>query len=389
MFDRIAATSDDSAQMFQQAAQQLVEAGQLHQLFDLRLLEQRHKLGLPLEQQTALDDVPSPAREQLEQSYLQACREVGRLLLDRGQASEAWAYLRPAGEKTLVQQWLERAVPDEEHAEQLIELALYEGVDAERGFAWLLAHRGTCNAITELDALAGRLSVKDQRACAAVLVRHLHAELLQNIQGHLQRLERTVSETDSIESLLAEHPDLLADGAYHVDTSHLATTVRFARSLCSPSLAEPKLLALAIDLAIYGSQLAKDLQYPDQPPFEDLYRTHLLLFRARVGEATEPAVEYFRQQAETVSMEHYGSGAIETYLLLLARIGQPELALEESARLVPAGALLSAHSPTLLQLAEESGCWDRYLEICEQRADAVGFAAGLLSRQEPTAKQSG
>ncbi len=382
MFDQIVAASDDVAQMFQQTALQLVEAGALHQLFDLRLLEQRYKLGLPLEQQTALDEVPSPAREQLEQAYLQACREVGRLLLDRGQAREAWTYLRPAGEKQLMQQWLERAVPDEESAEELIELALYEAIDAERGFAWLLAQRGTCNAITEFDALAGRLTVGDQRACATVLVRHMHAELLQNLRGHLQRLERPAPTTDSIEAILAEHPDLLADGAYHVDTSHLATTARFSRSLFTHSSTDPKLLRLAIDLATYGSQLAKDLQYPDQPPFEDLYPTHLLLFRATLEDETEPALEYFRQQAETVATEHHGSIAIEAYLILLARIDQSELAMEEYARLVPAGSSLSAHSPTLLQLGEQSGCWDRYLEICEQRTDAVGFAAGLLTRKK-------
>jgi len=382
MFDRIAAASDDTAQMFQQTAQQLLEAGQLHQLFEMRLLEQRYKLGLPLDQQTALDDVSSPAREQLEQAYLQACREVGRLLLDRGQAREAWAYLRPAGEKVLLQQWLERAVPSEDQAEELIELALYEAIDPERGFAWLLAHRGTCNAITEFDALAGRLSAKDQRACATVLVRHMHAELLENLHGHLQRLEHTAPATDSIVTILKEYPDLLADGAYHVDTSHLSTTVRFARSLISHSMTEPQLLKIAIDLATYGNGLAKDLQYPDQPPFEDLYPTHLLLFRATLGEETQEALEYFRQQAETVSTEYYGSSAIEAYLILLARLDQSEMAMEEYARFVPAGSSLSAFAPTLLQLAEESGCWDRYLEICQQRDDAVGFAAGLLARQQ-------
>ena len=376
MFDRIANAADDTAEMFQQAGQQLVEAGELHRLFDLRLLEQRHNLGLPLEQQAALDEVPSPAREHLEKAYLQACREVGLLLLDRGQAREAWTYLRPAGERSLVQQWLARAVPDDQQAEELIELALYEAIDAERGFAWLLAHRGTCNAITEFDALAGQLSVKDQKACATVLVRHMHAELLRNLRGHLERLERDVPATDSIASILQAHPDMLADGAYHIDTSHLATTVRFARSLD-----EPQQLQLAIDLATYGCQLAKELQYPDQPPFEDLYRTHLLLFRATTGEKIEPAVEYFREQADTVDTEYYGASAIEAYLILLSRADRAELAMEEHARLVPAGSSLSGHAPTLLQLAERSGCWDRYLAICQQRADTVGFAAGLLARR--------
>jgi len=381
MFDHLATLSEDTPQLFQRLAQQLVESGRLHQLFDMRLLEARYQLGLSLEQQGPLDDLPAAQRETLEQAYLQACREVGQLLLERGLAREAWTYLRPAGEKELVRQWLGTqrlglAVPDEEQAEDLIALALYEGVDPERGFAWLLAQRGTCNAITELDALVGNLAAEDQRACAAVLVRHIHAELLENLRGHLQRLELAVPATDSIVEILQSHPELLADGAYHVDTSHLGTTVRFARSLT-----EAKLLGLAIDLAEYGSRLAKDLQYPDQPPFEDLHRTHLLLFRASLGENAEAAVEYFRQQADKVSTEHYGSSAIEAYLILLSRIGRAEVAMEEYARLVPAGGSLSGYAPTLLQLAQGCGGWERYLEICSEREDAVGYATGLLTQQ--------
>ncbi|MEM8946786.1 MAG: hypothetical protein AAGD11_16550 [Planctomycetota bacterium] len=378
MFRQISSAAGDPNQLFQQVAKQLVDAGKLHQLFDLRLLEHRHKLGLAIDQRAALDDVPSPAREQLEQAYLDACREVGLLLLKSGQARDAWTYLRPTGDKAAVREWLAQAVPDEEHADELIELALYEAIDAERGFAWLLAQRGTCNAITEFDGLAARLSVPDQRACAAVLVRHLHDELLQSVRGHLQRLEREIPTGSSVVSLLTEYPDLLADGAYHVDTSHLATTVRFSRVLT-----DRKLLPLAIELATYGDKLAKELQYPDQPPFEETYRTHLLFFEAMLGEQVEAAVEYFRQQAETVSTEYYGSSAIEAYLILLIRTGQSEQALEEYHRLVPVGSGLSAHAPTPLQLAEQSGNWDRYLEICEQRDDAVGFVSGLLARNEP------
>ncbi len=48
MFDKIAALAHDADEMFQQAARQLVETGQLDRLFDLRLMQRRHELGLPL-----------------------------------------------------------------------------------------------------------------------------------------------------------------------------------------------------------------------------------------------------------------------------------------------------------------------------------------------------
>jgi len=376
MFDKIDSLSHDTGLMFRQAAKQLVEAGRFHQLFDLRLMQRRHELGISLCQNTPLDELEESLRNQLEESYLQACREVGQLLLESGKTREAWTYLRPVGDKAAMRRWLERVVPDEDSADELIALALHEGIDPERGFAWLLAQRGTCNAITELEGICGSLPIKDQIACATVLVRHMHEELLGNLRGHLARLELDVPQSASISDLLKSNPKLLEEGGYHVDTSHLATTVRFARLLTEKSLVQ-----LAIELADYGRQLAKDLQYPDTKPFEDTYPAHLLLFKATLNEEVEQAEEYFSQQARTAVIEEEGTGAIETYLILLERVGCPEKALEEYAKLVPAGCALSPYAPTLLHLAEASMCWDRYLEICQQRDDVVGFAAGQVAKR--------
>ncbi|NOY41414.1 MAG: hypothetical protein GXP26_06210 [Planctomycetes bacterium] len=375
MFDQIAALSHDAGQMFQLAAKQLVEAGQFHQLFDLRLMQRRHELGVPLDRTATLDDLDQPLRQRLESAYLDACREVGQLLLEAGRAGDAWTYLQPACEKQLLQSWLAQVVPTEESADELIELALHQGVDPERGFAWLLAQRGTCNSITELESICGSLPMKDQIACTTVLVRHLHKELLDNVRGHLERLEQDVPESASLSELLAAHPDLMDEGAYHIDTSHLATTVRFARLLT-----EPALLRLSIELANYGSHLTKDLQYPDSIPFEDTYPTHLLLFRATLNQDVDQALEYFARRADEVEFDQHGTSAIETYLILLERVGRADVALNEYARLVPDNYALSPYAPTLAQLAKISSCWDRYLEICEQRADLVGFAAGQLSK---------
>jgi len=375
MFDQITALANDAEQMFQLAAKQLAEAGQFHQLFDLRLMQRRHELEVPLDRETVLDDLEPGLRIQLEESYLGACREVGQLLLEAGQAREAWTYLQPACEKPLLQNWLAQVVPTEESADELIELALHQGVDPERGFAWLLARRGTCNSITELESMCGSLPIKDQVACATVLVRHLHEELLSNVQGHLERLEKEAPESASLSELLVDNPEVMADGAYHVDTSHLATTVRFSRLLT-----EPALVKLSIELADYGSRLTKDLQYPDSAPFEDTYPAHLMLLRATLGEDAEQAIEYFAGRAGEVEMDEYGTSAVETYLILLKRVGKADMAIDEYARLVPKNYSLSPYAPTLLQLARTSGRWDRYLEVCQERADVVGFAVGHLSK---------
>jgi hypothetical protein len=131
MFDEIAALAHDADEMFQQAARQLVESGQLDQLFDLRLMQRRHELGLPLGADAVLDELEDSVHSRLENAYLEACREVGQLFLEADRPREAWRYLRPTGEKKSVRRWLERAVPDDERADELIELALYEGIDPE------------------------------------------------------------------------------------------------------------------------------------------------------------------------------------------------------------------------------------------------------------------
>jgi len=204
----------------------------------------------------------------------------------------------------------------------------------------------------------------------------MHEELLGNLRGHLARLELDAPESASISDLLENNPKLLEEGGYHVDTSHLATTVRFARLLTETSL-----LRLAIELADYGRRLAKDLQYPDAKPFEETYPAHLLLFKATLNEEVDQARDYFSQQAQAAVIEEEGTGAVETYLILLERIGCTEQALEEYAKLVPADGVLSPYAPTLLHLAEASQCWDRYLEICQQRDDVVGYAAGQVARR--------
>ena len=373
MFEEIAALTHEPDQMFQRAAQQLLESGELHKLFDLRLMECRHRLGLSHGQEESLDALAEPLRSELETAYTTACREVGQLYLERGQAQEAWNYLRAAGEKHMLRKWLGSVVLDEEHADELIALALYEAIDPERGFAWLLARQGTCNAITQLEGLAGQLPATDLKACATLMVRHVHDELLGNLQGHLKRLNRPVTDIDSISTILHQHPDLVEAGAYHIDTSHLATTVRFARLLTDSAL-----IQLAIDLAYYGSCLDKELQYPDQPPFEDLYPTHLKFFRAQLNEQVPEAVDYFGCQARQVATDVYGSAAIETYLILLARTDQAELALREYTEVVPQDYTLSPMAPSLLHLAQCCNGWDRYFEICQSRNDLVGFTLGQL-----------
>jgi tetratricopeptide (TPR) repeat protein len=384
MFDDLSALSEDPAKLFARAAQSLVEAGDIHRLFELRLLEERRRLGLALDRRTPIDEVEEPLRSQLEAAYLAACREVGELLLEAGRLREAWMYLRPAGDKLAMRRRLSHVTADGEEADGLIELALFEGIDPERGYAWLLGRQGTCSGITTLDGLESQLSVAEVRACAAVLVRHVYNELLGNLRGHLHRLKGSAPPELGIRELTEQHPELQAGGDYHLDPSHLASAMRYARLLTEPSL-----VAKALEMAEYGSRLPADMQYAGDPPFEELYRAHSLLLRATLGRDVDESLEFFGARARRGASDGDApsTAAAETYLILLMRTGRSDEALAAYAELTEPGRELSRYAPTLLELAEASGLWERYAEICRERNDVLGFTAGLLARFDHGARK--
>lgn len=376
-YDELANLADDPREMFQEVAQALVAAGELHRLFDLRLLQERHRHGLPLDRRTPIDDVEEPLRSQVEAGYLAACREVGELMLESGRLREAWMYLRPAGDKFSIRERLATVVLDDDRADELIELALFEGIDPERGYAWLLGRNGTCNSITTLDGMSQQLDAADVRACAGVLLRHVYRELHGNLRGHYNKLKGTAPpNTLSIGQLIEQNPELLAGGNYHLDVSHLQSTVRYARLLTDPAL-----VTKAFEIADYGSRLPVDLQYPGEAPFEELFAAHRRWFAAILGREVDDAIQYFGDKARAEGDDPRSTAAVETLLVLLLRLNRPDEALAAYSELVTKDRELSTHAPTLLELARASDDWDRYEAICRERDDLLGFAAGLLARR--------
>ena len=170
----------------------------------------------------------------MEQAYLEACREVGAALLGAGQLREAWMYLRPVGDNALVAQALAGIEPNEENLSDLIEISLHEGVSVPLGYRLVLEHYGTCNAITMFDSMVAGRPGKDQQAAADLLVRHLHRELLANVRTDIKRQEGTEPPGETLLELVAERDWLFGQHNYHVDTTHLASTVRLARVLEDP-----------------------------------------------------------------------------------------------------------------------------------------------------------
>ena len=378
LFDAIPSHPAD-AEFLTALADELRGARRWNELLEVRLMQARLAQGLPVDAQ-AIAEAPEGQRDELERLYTEACQEVGQGLLAEGEYRQAWFYLNTAGEREAMQTALARLEPTEEQADELIEIALYEGADPERGFGWLLNHYGTCNAVTTIEGLAPQLSPSDLITCATVLAKHLHNELLTNVRSHIEREEGSPPAETDLRKLIAERPWLFAQEAAHVDASHLTTAVRMARVV---EASEGVRIALA--LADYGSRLHTSLQYADAAPFEETYPAHRLFLAAQLGEEVGEAVRYFEQQvelaAERDNAEFEGHAPLETLLVLLLRVGRAGDALQAYGKWAPAGVVLSPYAPRPLELARASGDWNAFDKIMQERGDVIPYAQGKIVRQ--------
>ncbi|MEX0586037.1 MAG: hypothetical protein WD176_05310 [Pirellulales bacterium] len=373
--------------VLERLAVELREAKKYRELFQARQMQVRRRLGLPVIGRGGLGETPEPLRTQLEDGYVEACREVGRLFLAEGRLRDAWPYLNVAGDRDVVRQAMTEVGPEDPRAGDVIELALYEGVWPLGGLELVLKSRGTCNTITTMEGVLGALSKEDQAGAAALLVRHLHAELMANVKADIARQGGAPPVETTLEGLLADRDWLLADDAYHIDTTHLSATLRFARLTTAADD-----LRLALDLAEYGRRLSSRYHFDAEEPFVEFYPSTRLYLRALLAHATttsagqggqpagaiDEAANYFRGRVERLNVDEQGTSAVEHYLALLARVGREELAMTEAVRLIPVGSSTVGIAPGLMELADRSGRYDRLTEICRERGDLIGFAAGLV-----------
>lgn len=375
IYDQIAAalSADGAEAALEQLANHLRREARYHELCDALLMRARLRLGLPVIMTQPLDDLRDPVRTRMENACIEIYREVGTLLLRAGRVREAWMYLRPVGERQDVAKELAQLTPTEENVDALMELAIHEGVAPRWGFELLLRERGVCNAITMYDGVMAHRPVRDRREVAALLVRHIYQELVRNVRGDIVRRKGETPEEESLAELIRDRAWLFDDMNYHVDASHLAAVVRFALALVDPAE-----LRLAVELTDYGQRLHPQYKYPGHPPFEDVYPSHGLFFRAQLGEQVEESLTYFRAQAEAADPSTEGTESSEVYVALFARLGRYNEALEAAAKFWPPGARLTGFAPSLLELGHLAHRNDRLATICRDRQDLVGYVAGLL-----------
>lgn len=368
---------------------QMRQEAKYPELFEALKMLHRIELGLPavhtdlsgaheLSQQEQLS---SDLQDQLDKKLLSACSEVGTALMRKGNLQEGWMYMRAVGDRQATADAMRDVPVTQDNLDTVLGLLVHEGIDIGRGTKLSLEMRGTCNTITMLDTAVSMRGRADQQSAVGTLVEHVHAELLSSVKSDIVRREKcdatnAVHGENSLEKLLATRPTLLRDGTYHLDTTHLASTVRFARILDNE-----KQLRLAVDIAQYGRQLHSQYQYPSEEPFSDLYPMSLGMFRALLGEHVDAALKMFLQKAESLDPQEHGTIAIETYADLLTRVGRPGEAMQFLIKKMPRGMRPFGIAPSLLELAEAARDFQPMLEHALQRRDLVGYAAALLQSE--------
>jgi hypothetical protein len=364
-----------STDMLSVAKEILRTAGDAHALFDLLLAEGRSKIGIPAGNATPLAELPPELREPLEKASLAACRTAGELLLAQGKLREAWMYLRPAGERSQMANALRQVPITDENSQDIVELALYEGVDVEFGYSLLLEHFGVCNAITAYEGFVQNRALAEQRACGRQLLQRVHHDLLENVVADIAQREGARPQSNQLAELVEQRGWLFADGRYHLDTTHLATTVRIARVLedtCD--------WQLAADLCAYGKRLSQSLQYAADEPFEDTYPAHEHFFNAGLTKDGSAALAFFAERAREATADQ--PLPAQVYVQLLSRLGKTGEALSQAIRdrlrdvdSVPLGS-------SLIAMATKANALDELLSAYRQVGDVVGFAVTLLAKEQ-------
>ena len=350
-----------------------------HRLFDAKLLQVRAEMGLPLTQPTSFDNVPAEHEKAFRDAYVNAAREVGTLFLQNNRLSDAWAYFRTIGEPEPVRAAIEKIkVPREpdETFDEIMNVALYEGAHVTRGLEFLLKTHGTCNTVTALSQLQAQMSLEERRTAAAMMVRNIYNDLQFSIRREVESRMPVLSPNASLKELITGRDWLFAEGNYHIDVSHLHSTVGFARSL---QAGDPE-LQLAIELCDYGSMLSPPLQYPGDVPFDDYYKAHRFFLTAIAGEDADAALAWFTKRLQDEPDEPDQQLIAFVLLDLAQRVDRVKEVLVDTLSFV--GKMEDPNGFSFSRLCVELGLQDKLEEAATVNDDVLTYAIAVLSKAE-------
>ncbi len=351
----------------------LRERKDYHAYFYALLLRKRLELGLPALQLTNPESLPKDKVGAYEEGIREAARTVGKLFLDDNNIPGAWPFYRMINETGPVVEAIAGAAPeDAEICQQVVGIALHEGLLPKKGFDLVLDRNGICSAITTISQ-APQLNPEDKEYCIRRLVRALHAELVERVTPDIVAKEGPVPPGVTIAQLIAGRDWLFDEGFYHIDVSHLNAVVQLSMHL-QPS----EELDLAIELCEYGMMLASHLQGTGDPPFEDNYSDYRVYLRTLAGREVEEGLAHFRSKIESMKLDEVGSYPAEVFVNLLYRTKRYQEAAEVSARHLTRVDPRYLNCPSLQDLCQLAGDYEPLRQAAAQRDNLVDYAAGLI-----------
>ncbi|MBY0457732.1 MAG: hypothetical protein K2V38_10370, partial [Gemmataceae bacterium] len=343
-------------------------------LFYALLMKKRVELGVSPFPTGPANELPAHTHEPYEDAIRAAGREVGQTLLARKEFSKAWAFYRMLGEPEPMRQALEAFDPGpDDDVYPVIEIAWQNGLLPKKGFDLVLARHGICSAITMVSGSDLSSNVDLREYCVGGLATALHAQLAERLRTDLQGRGVEVPTGATVAQMVDMHPDLFAEDAYHIDTSHLSSVVQMCTQL-PPGPA----LDCARELCTYGRKLAPALQGNNDAPFEENYDDFLAYLNVLAGEKVEEGLARFAAKAEREAAEG-ATYAAQVYVNLLVRANRTAEALDAAKQFLLAEEDRNLICPGVGELAKRVGDFAALAEAAKARRDAVGFLASLIA----------
>ena len=374
VFDQVrdALSSGDVEAGFGLAIERFRAEGSYPMIFEARLMQKRHSLGMPLIQTEPWNDLGPDAQTAYEQATVKAAREVGELFLNDGDIGRAWPYFRAIGEKDKVRAAIQACNDDEagEALDGVIEVAYHEQVNPQKGFELILKHYGTCRAITNFS----QYPVEEGRAdCAQHLAENVHSELLGNIKYAVAQKEGEAPVGDDMAAIVNGRDWLFEGNAYYLDTSHVSSLVQMAQSIETKET-----LALLLGLAEYGRRLGEMYQFPGNPPFEDVFGDYSMYIRTVLEIDVEDGLDHFRQKIETCDPNIAGTTPAQVLVNLLVRLDRPSEAADVAVEHLSNADPQFLTCPNALQLCQMAEDYSRLADVARERRDLLSFAAATM-----------
>jgi hypothetical protein len=354
----------------------LREKGDFWGWFYSRLMRSRVAMGACPTPTAGSADLTPEQQETYEQAIRDAAHMVGGAALEQGLLEQAWPFYKLLGDAQPVRNALiQFRAEDDGDWDTPIRLAFYEGLLPVEGYGWIIQRYGLCNAITALSQGEIPADPADRKACLRQLTRALHHELTSRLLADVARQEGREPRPEETEpmapgrlpSLLDSHPDLTGEDVYHIDLSHLQSTVQLAGTM-GPC---PE-LDLACELCDYGARLKGRFAPRGETPFDPFFEGWRHYLEAIAGRNVDAHLDHFRRAAQA-GAEEGNTYPSEVLHRLLETIGREGEALD---------AAVNCQSPqSLRERCHKAGDFSAMIRAAKLQGDPVHFVAACLEQE--------